>query len=179
MSDMWVIYPDLNTALHGVEDCDAKWGYPIYGTNLATGLEDMTAQPTTTWAKAMQRMDLKWCIPAPPDEYMPSTGYETLEEYDPAWFAFPPKSETAPVISGDRIVGGTAICSDGVWVSYGPLTYAYQWRRDNVDIAGETTNEYVMVSDDHYKFLTTRVTATNEHGSTPIVTPQVWGPIGP
>lgn len=180
MSDVWVSFPDKNTALHGLADTDDKWGYPLPGMNLATGLPDPSAQATTTWATPVERVDAKWAYSAPPEQYRSTTGYETYEPYDASWFAFPPRMESAPVISGGKIVGATALCSDGTWApTPDPITFAYQWKKSGTAVSGATNNRYTFTAADHYGYFTCVVTAANRNGETVIETPQQWGPIGP
>lgn len=78
----------------------------------------------------------------------------------------PPSNSVAPVVAGgEAIVGNTLSCSQGTWSGTSP-TYAYQWRRDGVDISGATASSYLLVSADEGKSITCRVTATTSGGST-------------
>lgn len=77
-----------------------------------------------------------------------------------------PTNSVAPAITGTAQVGQTLTCSEGTWDDGGGTnTYAYQWLADDVEIEGETTNEYVPVVGDIGAELTCTVTATNETGS--------------
>lgn len=83
--------------------------------------------------------------------------------------ALPPVNFTPPEIEvdppeGDAAVGATlTVVSPGDWS--GSPTFTYQWRRDGVDISGETAIDYVAVVADSTKLISVRVTATNAAGS--------------
>lgn len=83
-----------------------------------------------------------------------------------------PSITTAPTISGTLTVGQTLSTTAGVW-SGSPTSYAYQWRRDGVNIDGATSQTYLLMQADAYRQITVRVTATNAGGTTPIVTSSV------
>jgi hypothetical protein len=72
----------------------------------------------------------------------------------------------APVITPGAGVAGTVefSCTTGTW-SHLPLSYAYQWQADAVDIPDETANTYTTVVGDAGKEITCVVTATNVKGA--------------
>jgi hypothetical protein len=76
-----------------------------------------------------------------------------------------PVGTVAPVASGTVVVGGTLSCTTGTWSGTAPLSYAYQWRRDGVDIGGATASAYTPVHADIGPALTCAVTASNAAGS--------------
>lgn len=80
----------------------------------------------------------------------------------------PPVNTTAPFVSGTATVGSTLTCTQGNW-TYVPTAYAYQWLRNNANIAGATASTRVLVAADSGTNISCRVTATNAAGSTPIV----------
>ena len=57
-----------------------------------------------------------------------------------------PINIVAPVIIGDTVAGGIlSIASRGYWQNISPnLLYTYQWQKNGVDIAGETSSSYVI-----------------------------------
>lgn len=63
----------------------------------------------------------------------------------------------------NRIVGGLLTCNPGSW-RHSP-TFAYQWFRNGVAIAGQTANTYTVVAADEGTSIQCRVTATNAAGS--------------
>ena len=100
--------------------------------------------------------------------------------YDVEVSALPPSNTVAPAITGIAEVGETLTCSTGTWDG-DPIAYAYQWRRDGVDISGETENTYIIDITDVDTELTCTVTATNSVDSVNIDSNIVIpvAPIGP
>ncbi|MBX9757198.1 MAG: hypothetical protein K2Y29_00365, partial [Beijerinckiaceae bacterium] len=76
----------------------------------------------------------------------------------------PPVYTVAPAISGTARQGQTLSCSTGTALG-SPKSYAYQWKRDGVDIAGATASTYLLVLADVGAVITCTVTATNAGGS--------------
>ena len=82
-----------------------------------------------------------------------------------------PTNTAPPVLTGEARQGQRLTTSNGSWTSSTPITYAYGWQRCEangtgcVDIAGATTNAYVVQAADVGKRLRSRVTATNTSGS--------------
>jgi len=77
-----------------------------------------------------------------------------------------PINLTPPVISGTAERGETLTSTTGTWSGTGTITFAYQWKRDNVNISGATSSTYVLVADDDNTSITCVVTATDDVGST-------------
>lgn len=75
-----------------------------------------------------------------------------------------PTNSASPVISGTAQVGKALIASQGVWTG-SPTSYAYQWNRSGMAIAGATAATYQPVSADVGSTLTVAVTATNAGGN--------------
>lgn len=76
-----------------------------------------------------------------------------------------PVNTVAPAITGTAEVGETLTCSTGTWTGTGTITYARQWQRDGVDIAGATGSTYTLVSADGGASVRCIVTATDDEGS--------------
>lgn len=77
----------------------------------------------------------------------------------------PPSNLSAPVISGTATPGGTLSCTEGSWAGVGN-TYAYQWRKDGVDVSGATSSTFNIPGSGYSgAVVTCRVTATNTYGS--------------
>jgi hypothetical protein len=71
-----------------------------------------------------------------------------------------PVANTLPVITGDAVFGSTLLCSNGVWEANGAsLSYAHQWFRSGLEIAGANTFSYVPTMDDVESNLYCQVTA--------------------
>jgi len=76
-----------------------------------------------------------------------------------------PVNTVAPSVSGSAPVGSTLTSTTGTWTGTPTPTYAYQWKRDGVDIGGATASTYVTVVADTGAAITCTVTATNVAGS--------------
>lgn len=76
-----------------------------------------------------------------------------------------PSAVSAPVVTGDYVDGSTLTATTGVWNGSGPISYAYQWLRDGVAIAGAVLSSYVVTQADLGPIITVRVTASNSAGS--------------
>jgi hypothetical protein len=82
----------------------------------------------------------------------------------------PPRSLSAPAISGSAQVGDVLSVSTGTW-SGSPTSFAYQWQAcdssgaDCSDIAGATQSTYTVQSSQVGDTLRAQVTATNAAGS--------------
>ncbi len=79
-----------------------------------------------------------------------------------------PENLVAPALDNTAPrIGQTVTCGPGSW-SNSPTSAAYQWKRDGVNIAGQTSSSHVVVTADIGKVLTCAVTAHNADGnSTP------------
>ena len=75
-----------------------------------------------------------------------------------------PVNTVAPAISGTARRAETLTATPGTW-SGNDNTFAYQWQRGGVDIAGATGATYTPVAADVGATLRVRVTATNPDGS--------------
>ena len=91
----------------------------------------------------------------------------------PGPFLVVPANTVAPVASGTVTVGQTLSVTDGTWTgSPLPLTYTYQWQRDNLgggvyaNIGGATANTYLLDVADVGCNVRAVVTGTNSAGAT-------------
>jgi hypothetical protein len=75
-----------------------------------------------------------------------------------------PSNTAVPVVSGSTLQGQTLTCTNGSWTG-SPFAYAFQWRRNGVNISGATSSTYVTVSGDLGTNISCAVTATNVVGS--------------
>lgn len=74
-----------------------------------------------------------------------------------------PINLVAPLISGTVSVGSVLYCTTGDW-SGEPINYAFQWRRDGVNISGAISTGYTITLTDVGTDLACMVTATNRVG---------------
>jgi hypothetical protein len=87
-----------------------------------------------------------------------------------------PTNSSLPAISGTATVGQTLTASAGTWTN-NPTSFAYQWNRGGVAIAGATAPTYVPVAADVGNTLTASVVATNSGGSSSPATSAPTGSI--
>lgn len=76
-----------------------------------------------------------------------------------------PVNTVAPAVTGTAEVGEDLTCTTGTWTTTGTTTYAYQWDRGGVDIAGADEAVYTLVEADAGTNITCTVTATNPGGA--------------
>jgi len=89
-----------------------------------------------------------------------------------------PLNLVPPVVSGLLNVGDTLTVTDGVWAGPLPLTFNYQWFRDNgvtITPVGTDMNTYVLVAGDAGNNIFVQVFNTNPYGTTG----QVSNTVGP
>jgi len=72
-----------------------------------------------------------------------------------------PTALVNPVASGTPEVDEVLTTTDGTWQGLPEITITYQWRRDEVNISGATSNTYTLVSADLDALVDCQVTATN------------------
>lgn len=76
-----------------------------------------------------------------------------------------PVNTIAPLVTGSGVTGQTLSTTTGTWTGTAPITYAYQWKRDNTTIIGATSSTYLLVTADENKAVKCTITATNIAGS--------------
>ena len=79
--------------------------------------------------------------------------------------AQPPVNTVAPVISGNTLVGSVLSCTQGTWTGDVPITYTYQWKKNTINISGQTNSTYTSVAGDAGATITCTVTGTNVAGN--------------
>jgi hypothetical protein len=76
-----------------------------------------------------------------------------------------PFNSTSPAVSGTAELGQTLSTTDGTWVGVPTITFAYQWRRDGIDISGANSSTYTLVTIDYDTDIDCVVTASNSLGN--------------
>lgn len=76
-----------------------------------------------------------------------------------------PVNTAAPVISGATDLGAVLTATNGTWSGYPAPSFARQWQRNGVNIAGATAGTYTVAVADSGATITCVVTATNAGGS--------------
>lgn len=179
---------------------DENWvEYGYRGIEVAvTNFDNQLRNPDFDWTNEASRRNLiiesvDRCLKGMPDETGPATVFGiAYASYDPTWVDAnddyiedvlqAPQLLTAPAITGTAEEGQTLTVSEGTWTDDDNNTYTYEWFRDGVLIAGETTSTYDLietveadpeatppveaVEGDAGKTIQARVTATNGVGST-------------
>jgi hypothetical protein len=95
-----------------------------------------------------------------------------------AFDAAAPRNLTAPAITGSASVGSALMYSTGTWANL-PQSYAFEWRRDGIAIAGAAASTYVVGVADAGHRLSCWVTATNQTGSATADSAAVGVPVPP
>jgi hypothetical protein len=76
----------------------------------------------------------------------------------------------APIIAGKEIVNAKIdVIDKGTWVGDLPITFTYQWKRNGIDIVGQTAIQYLTVFADLGTTITCLVTATNIVSSVSVI----------
>ena len=129
--------------------------------------------PTHRW---YQR---RYHIPLAKEDVSASTIYDSGIQKIDAYIASltpGPTNTVAPVVSGTATVGQTLSTTNGTWTGVGTITYAYQWLDDGAAISGATSSTYTLTAGEEGGFISCRVTATDDNGSTAATSNSV-GPV--
>jgi len=78
---------------------------------------------------------------------------------------YAPANTALPAITGTAEVGETLTTSNGTWTGAATIAFTYQWRRDGVNISGETANTYDLVAADDETDVDCVVTGSNAFGT--------------
>jgi hypothetical protein len=77
-----------------------------------------------------------------------------------------PVNTVAPAITGTAQDGQIVTCSTGRWIGTPTITFAFQWKRNGVNITlNAQSQSYKLVTADVGTNITCQVTATNGFGS--------------
>jgi len=76
-----------------------------------------------------------------------------------------PSNTVAPVVSGTATVGQTLSTTNGTWLGSAPITYTYQWQRNDINISSATSSTYTLVAADASNPVRCVVTGTNTYGN--------------
>jgi len=75
----------------------------------------------------------------------------------------------APIVVGSVVELSVLLCSEGAFHSSPRAVATYQWKKDTIDIPGETSNMYATVIGDIGSEITCLVTATNASGNDSLI----------
>ncbi len=87
----------------------------------------------------------------------------------PVYLPGGPFNISPPAIGSGNGIGDRLTCSPGGWEGEAPVSYTYQWMRNNWGIWGGTTDSYEVLPNDLGKELRCVVTAHNSHGSAYVI----------
>lgn len=93
-----------------------------------------------------------------------------------------PVNLVPPVVQGTIVVGATLAIAPGLWVhdvASGPLTTSWQWRRNGVDIAGETASSYEVLPGDSQAGISVAETESDSEGQRTAVSATLGGSFSP
>jgi len=90
----------------------------------------------------------------------------------PAW-EFPTWKVAPSTLGVDDV---ELACGLGYWSGYPAPTFAYQWKRDGVNISGATAQTYARTTADASVVITCEITATNSEGEASVTTASVTAP---
>lgn len=93
-------------------------------------------------------------------------GYSPFVKSIPSESGIAPVNTVTPAIKGTAQENKTLTCSTGTWIGTPTITYAFQWKRNNVNIIGATNSTYTLVSADVAQSIKCTVTAKNGAGNT-------------
>jgi hypothetical protein len=99
------------------------------------------------------------------------TGLGAFAGAAPATSSTAPSNTSRPTITGTAQEGQTLTGHNGGWTGTEPITYAFQWLRCNAagascsDLAGASSQTYVVKKEDVGSTIRVRVTASNAEGS--------------
>lgn len=99
--------------------------------------------------------------------------FQTVETYEPIALV-PPTPTILPFISYTTLgVGEVLTVNVGTWAGDTPITFSYQWLRDDIAIEGETGVTYTFDSGDQGSEIYCSVVASNTAGNYVISTPSI------
>lgn len=76
----------------------------------------------------------------------------------------PPVNVSAPIVSGTPSVGLLLVTTPGSWTGRAPITFTYQWQRNDSDITDAVGTSYVITQADVGLSISCFITATNLDG---------------
>jgi acid phosphatase type 7 len=141
-------------------------GYTVYrdGTQLdvvggaTTTYSDTSASPATQYSYTVDAFDA-------------AANHSPQSAAAVATTPTTPANTSPPTISGTATAGQTLTADRGTWSGTSPITYSYQWRRCDesgggcANIAGATSQTYVLSGGDIGSTIRVVVTASNAYGS--------------
>jgi chitodextrinase len=141
-------------------------GYTVYrdGTQL-----DVVGGATTTYSDTSASPGTQYSYTV--DAFDAAANHSPRSAAAAATTPTTPANTSPPTISGTAAAGQTLTADRGTWSGTAPITYAYQWRRCDqsgggcANIAGATSQTYVLGAGDIGSTIRVVVTGSNAYGS--------------
>lgn len=83
-------------------------------------------------------------------------------EADAVLNAEPPAVDADPFLTGNSVVGQIVSANTGTWVGTGPVSYAFQWYRNEEPIPSANSSTYTLAVDDFGQTVKCLIIATNK-----------------
>ena len=177
-ADPRMLLDSVKFALYGANFKGIQWQYAIVNPRLFPVSNEVlpwtvyaaeTGKDPKTLLSLMQIVSLDFELRydfSLTEKCKPFAICEVVNKPQPLPSGIPPTEITRVNISGINTVGETLTVTDnGTWLGTLPITFTYQWKRNGIDIIGETAITYVIVLADSGQQITCLVTATNIAGS--------------
>lgn len=177
-ADPRMLLDSVKFALYGANFKGVQWQYSIVNPRLFPVSNEIlpwtvyaaeTGKDPKTLLSLMQIVSLDFELRydfSLTEKCKPFAICELINKPIPEPTGIPPTEITRVNISGINTVGETLTVTDnGTWLGTLPITFTYQWKRNGIDIIGETAITYIIVPADSGQQITCLVTATNIAGS--------------
>lgn len=178
--------PEVEVDDGGSAETNINGEYTISGLSTGAYKVEFSWEFSLAEYKACEQAHLPKCIPKYITQYFnnqPSAATATpvgatentlTPGVNAAMVASVPVNTALPLVSGTLTVGSVLSCSNGSWTGEPELTLAvgwpltspftYQWLRDGLPIAGDTSTSYLVQAADVGHALACEVMATNDAG---------------
>lgn len=172
-ADPRMLLDSVKFALYGANFKGVQWQYAIVNPRLFPVSNEVlpwtvyaaeTGKDPKTLLSLMQIISLDFELRydfSLTEKCKPFAICEVINKPQPEPNLIPPSVITKPFISGINLVGETLLVSNGTWLGTMPITFTYQWRKNSIDIIGETNQTYTTIPTDLGQLISCSVTATN------------------
>ena len=173
-ADPRMLLDSVKFALYGVNFKSVQWQYAIVNPRLFPVSNEIlpwvvyaaeTGKDAKTLQSLMQIISLDFELRYDFSLTEKCKPFAICTEIVKPVIALPPVNLTAPKIAGNDIVNAKLeVIDTGTWSGAQPIIFTFQWKRNGVDIPGETNIIYTTVLADLGTIITCLVTATNIAG---------------
>jgi hypothetical protein len=177
-ADPRMLLDSVKFALYGANFKGVQWQYAIVNPRLFPVSNEVlpwtvyaaeTGKDPKTLLSLMQIVSLDFELRydfSLTEKCKPFAICEVINKPTPEPSAEAPVNVGAPylIIGMLPIVGDNISINEGTWTGTLPITYTYQWKRNGIDIVGETNLTYTFVLADIGQIINCEVTGTNIAG---------------